>query len=289
MAKTNALGKGIEALMKSAHSDIKENTPLLLDPRSLQPNPYQPRKEFNMESLEELADSIKTHGIIQPVVVEKSGNDSYFIIAGERRTRAAILAGLKEIPVFVSEIKDEVKLEVALIENIQRENLNPIEEASAYQEIIELGNLSQEELSKRVGKSRSAIANALRLLNLSEQMQASLKKGEISAGHARALLSIDNDEIRRNLFFSIINRKLSVREAEHEASLLNKKEKSLKPKALPRDPDNQFELRDIEQQFISELGTKVVIKGSMEKGSIEISYFSKEDLTHLYNKIKSEK
>ena len=266
------------------------SAPIELDPALLQPNPFQPRRTFNEESLQELAASIKEHGIIQPIIAEKNGDD-YYIIAGERRTRAALLAGLTRVPVIFREFENSKKLEIALIENIQRENLNPIEEAKAYQEIMQLSNLNQEETAKRVGKSRSAVANAMRLLQLPDEMQAALEKGSITAGHARAILSLVNPADQTLLFTRITEQALSVREAEVQAAQLKNGSRTAQKKASPQSvkqpkaDDAQFELKDIEQQFIDALGTKVEIKGDFEKGIIAISYFSQADLDALYNKI----
>lgn len=281
-------GRGRDAIFGSFEEDEKKEIkelPLMLDPRELKPNPYQPRRHFDEASLEELSNSIKVHGLIQPVVVQQDSDGSYFIIAGERRTRASIMAGLEKIPVVISDVKEENKLEVALIENIQREDLNPIEEALAYQSIIEMGNLTQEELSLRVGKKRSTITNAIRLLQLSSEMQMALKEGKISTGHAKALLSIEEPYKRTELFKEIIEKHLSVRQAESRASSIVKGKKiSNSTKEKPKDND----IKNIEQQLIEKLGTKVLIKGNFESGTIEISYFTKENLDHLYEMILKE-
>lgn len=282
-----ALGRGVDAIFGDSNIDIVENKekiiPLMLDPRELKPNPYQPRRYFDENSLEELSNSIKTHGLIQPVVVQKDSDGSYFIIAGERRTRASIMAGLEKIPVVISDVKDENKLEVALIENIQREDLNPIEEAQAYQAIIEMGNLTQEELSFRVGKRRSTITNAIRLLQLPAEMQVALKEGKISSGHAKALLSVEDVPKRAELFKEIIEKHISVRQAESRASSILKAKKAINTLSKEKAKDN--DIKDIEQQFIERLGTKVAIKGGLEAGVIEISYFTKDGLDHLYEMI----
>lgn len=275
-------------------SDTQDHTavsaPVELDPALLKPNPFQPRRTFNEESLQELAASIKEHGIIQPIIAEKNG-DEYYIIAGERRTRAALLAGLTRVPVIFREFENSKKLEIALIENIQRENLNPIEEAKAYQEIMQLSNLNQEETAKRVGKSRSAVANAMRLLQLPDEMQTALEKGSITAGHARAILSLINPADQTLLFTRITEQALSVREAEMQAAQLKngsragQKNTAPQPVSRPETDDAQLAVKDIEQQFIDALGTKVEIKGDLEKGIVHISYFSQADLDALYNKI----
>ena len=249
----------------------------------LKPNPHQPRREFNEESLNELTESIKEHGIIQPVLVEKADGGFYYIIAGERRTRAARMAGLKEVPVRIQKFSETKKLEIALIENIQREDLNPLEEAKAYYKLMELGNLNQEETARRVGKNRSTVANALRLLKLPENMQNALSAGTLSAGHARAILSVNDTVSRTKLFNRIIDEGISVREAEDIAAEMNKgKKASVKKAAKPsekRDADYVF----LEQSLIEKLGTKVSLKGNFERGSITIDYFSRDDLDRLYN------
>lgn len=301
MAKTGGLGRGLNALLDDADIELHNETGLLssakgesstaagkelfINPSLLKPNPHQPRKEFDEDSLKELADSIREHGIIQPIIVEEAGDGSYYIIAGERRTRAARLAGLVQVPVIIKKFSEERKLEVALIENIQRENLNPIEEAQAYHDLMVMGNLSQEEAAARLGKKRSTVANALRLLKLPEDMSSSLASGQISSGHARALLSVLNPSDQRILFGRIVGSGLSVRETERMAGELNngsrakagseKKEKS----SVSEKP---LEIREMEQKFIDVLGTKVAIKGTVDKGLIEISYFSKEDLERVY-------
>lgn len=252
----------------------------------LKPNPHQPRKEFDKDALQELADSIKEHGIIQPPLVEETGNGDYYIIAGERRTRAAKLAGLKEIPVRIQKFSDEKKLEVALIENIQREDLNALEEALAYKKLMDMAGITQEEAAKRVGKNRSTVANAIRLLKLPEDMQSALADEKITAGHARALLSVENTQDQRILFGRIIGQNLSVREAERQAAELNQPKsagtakKTEKP--LPaRNPDYAA----LEEQLIGVLGTKVTLKGDFDKGSIQIDYFNRDDLDRLISLI----
>ena len=271
ITKTSALPKGVE---------VDENGGLWINPSLLKPNPQQPRTEFDSKALEELADSIKENGIVQPIIVEPADDESFYIIAGERRTRAAKIVGLSKVPVQIRKFDDQKKLEVALIENIQRADLNPIEEALAYYNIMQMGDLSQEEVSKRVGKKRSTVANSLRLLKLPQDMQKSLIDGQISAGHARAILSVVNIAEQRILFGKIVGTGLSVRQAEEMASDYNNGGRAVtkKPtkKAVKRDPD----IVEIEQKFIEVFGTKVVLKGS-----IQIDYFSKADLDRLYNVI----
>lgn len=259
-----------------------------LDASLLLPNPYQPRKEFDQLALEELASSIREHGIVEPVIVSQSTDGNYYIVGGERRVRAAKIAGLEKVPVCIKQYTKEAMLEIAIIENIQREDLNALEEALAYNELMLMGNLNQEEVASRVGKSRSAVANALRLLKLPEDMKKALGQAEISAGHARAILSVINPQDQRVLFARIIGSNLSVRDAEQMAQSLNGKgivpQKAKAQKTETQDPD----LLAFEEQFREKLGTKVKIKGDFEKGSIEISYFSSEDLEHLYSLISQQ-
>ena len=293
---SKVLGRGLDALFKNPSSVAKEGVKnnegfLMLDPRLLKPNPYQPRRTFDEQTLEELASSIKTHGLIQPVIAQKDVDGSYFIIAGERRTRASILAGLETIPVILSDFKDDAKLEVALIENIQREDLNPIEEAMAYQAIIAIGHLTQQELSERVGKSRPSITNSLRLLQLSAEMQEALKDGRLSTGHAKVLLGVEDEAKRGELFNHVIQEGLSVRETEEwiSSKVGAKKNAKMTAKiggdARLKEGQKPSDLKAIEEQFIAYLGTKVAIRGDMDKGVIEISFFSKEGLSQLYDAI----
>ncbi len=263
---------------------IDESGKMWVDPALLKPNPQQPRQEFSAEDLKELADSIKENGILQPPLIEDAGDGTFYIIAGERRTRAAKLAGLTKIPVQLGKFNEVKKLEVALIENIQRENLNPIDEARAYFKLMELGELSQDEVAKRVGKNRSTVANSLRLLKLPEDIQAALISGQISAGHARAILSVVDSTEQRILFGKIVGNGLSVRDAEQLAGEMNNKEKKpAKKVAAPKTENKDPNLLELEQKFVEVLGTKVQIKGDLTRGSIQIEYFSSDDLDRLYS------
>jgi ParB family chromosome partitioning protein len=251
-------------------------------------NPNQPRKHFDDASLEELAASIKQHGIIQPVIVEEAGG-GYVIIAGERRSRAAKLAGLGEIPAIIRNYSSQKKLEVALIENIHREDLNPIEEAAAYKRIMETGGLSQDETAARVGKNRSTVANALRLLKLPEHMRKSLEDGSLSAGHARAILSLNKAADQEKLYREIAGKGLSVRAAEKMAAALSgaagvpagKAGSAASPGSAGATRDPQ--LKSMEDKLIEKMGTKVSINGSLKKGRVEIEYYSMDDLDRIYN------
>jgi ParB family chromosome partitioning protein len=282
------LGRGIDALIQQVDEDKVGDTGdvATVDLRNIQPNPNQPRKDFDEDSLKELAESIRQQGIIQPIIVEKVF-DSYTIIAGERRFRAAKMAGLSEVPVIVRSFSEEEKLEIALIENVQREDLNPIEEAYAYKELMERNNLSQESLAQKIGKKRSTVANAVRLLKLPEDMQESIVSGELSAGHARAILSLVNPADQRILYNRIVMDALSVREAERQAAGFNRgirsseKQKQRDKTDLPK--IQSPEVQEIEQRFLDVLGTKVTLKGNLQRGKIEISYYSKEDLERIYD------
>ena len=295
MAKQSfGLGKGLDALMgeaeKEASTEVVAKTAskgnvsgeIEIDVNKLLPNPHQPRKEFDKDALQELADSIKEHGVISPIIVEKADGGNYYIIAGERRTRAAKLAGLKKVPVRVQSYSEEKKLEIALIENIQREDLNALEEALAYRELMDMCGITQDEVARRVGKNRTTVTNALRLLKLPEDMQTSLSNDEITAGHARALLSVTNPADQRILFARILGQDLSVRETERQAAELNAGGKAAvktKPKKTQKkDPD----ISSLEEQFIEALGTKVQLKGSLDKGSVQIDYFSRDDLDRIF-------
>jgi ParB family chromosome partitioning protein len=245
-------------------------------------NPGQPRKNFDVTELQELADSITEHGIIQPIIAADSGDGSYIIIAGERRTRAARLAGLTTVPAIIRKYTDQKRLEISLIENIQRTDLNPIEEAAAYKNLMDFSRLSQEELAVRVGKNRSTIANALRLLKLSADVQKSLEDSSISPGHARALLAVNEKNAREKLFKEITGKGLSVREAEKLAAALNVTPAAAgeTPKIKPK--KRAPEIDAMEEKFIDKLGTKVVIEGDLNKGRIHVDYYSMEDLERLY-------
>ncbi|MGI5058918.1 ParB/RepB/Spo0J family partition protein [Treponema pectinovorum] len=312
MAKKFGLGNGLDSLLGSSKSDgadlktdvaqnensfsqKKSNLPvgieqdefgrLWVETELLKPNPHQPRQEFDEDKLKELAESIKENGIIQPITVEDAKDGFFYIIAGERRTRASKIAGLKKVPVQLSAFSEQKKLEVALIENIQRADLNPIEEAKAYYKLMELGGLKQEEVAQKVGKNRATVANAIRLLKLPEDIQNALVTSQITAGHARALLMVKDKMNMQILFGKIVGQSLSVHQAEVMAGEINnppvKEQKAKNPAAQKRDPD----LIDVETKLIEKLGTKVQIKGDYEKGSIEISYFSKDDFDRLFDLI----
>ncbi|MBN1412876.1 MAG: ParB/RepB/Spo0J family partition protein [Spirochaetales bacterium] len=278
-----ALGKGIGALFTEIEEKTDSSPMRTVSIDALKPNPYQPRKEFPEEGLNELADSIKTNGIIQPIIAEDEGDGTYIIIAGERRARAARLAGLSEVPVKIGKFTKEEKIEVALIENIHREDLNPLEEAQAYKNLMDTMELNQEEVAQKVSKKRSTVANALRLLNLPEEVKSRLLSNEITAGHARAILAVLNPADQNLLLKMIVEKNLSVRDAEVYAQEINKGNKSLKKKDKKKASDHRIapELKEIEQKLIDKLGTKVEIKGNTKTGRIEIHYFSLEDIERL--------
>ena len=283
---------GLDALL-SIDDSVQDETPGSLPPEisnaveeveisSIRANPDQPRKTFSRESLEELAESIKSRGVIQPIILEKSG-DSYEIVAGERRYRASQLAGKDTIPAIVKSFTEEEKLEIALIENIQREDLTPIEEARAYKHLLETLDLSQQELAEKVGKKRSTVANSLRLLNLPQDVQDSLNDGSISAGHARAILAVLNPADQKILHSRIKDDGLSVRESERMVEDLNQGKRVQKPEKNTTPKNKIPEILSIEQKFIDHFGTRVQVKGNLKKGKIEISYFSEDDLERIYD------
>ena len=252
---------------------------------NIRTNPRQPRKEFDEASLKELASSIQKQGVLQPILVEEIAPGEYSIVAGERRYRASKMAGLETIPALVKDFTDLQRLEVSLIENIQRENLNPIEEAKAYAYLIQEAGITQEELASRVGKNRSTISNSMRLLQLTGTMQHDLLSGKFTAGQARALLSVVNPADREILYRSVLEKDLSVRATEQLAAQFNqgkrvayqdKKKRSIK--SLPKSPD----IISVEDKFLHAVGSQVEVKGSLEKGKLEIPYTSSEELERLY-------
>ncbi len=244
----------------------------------IEPNKDQPRKQFDEDALQELADSIKQYGVIQPLIVIKRDN-YYELIAGERRWRAARLAGLKEVPVIIKEYSEQEIVEIALIENIQRENLNPIEEAQAYKRLLEEFNLKQDEVAERVSKSRTAVTNSMRLLKLTDKVQQMLVEDMLSTGHARTLIPIEDPEMQYDIACKIFDEKLSVRETEK----LIKKLLSNKPeKEVAATIDYGFVYDDIENKLKQIIGSKINIKPkSNDKGKIEIEYFSKDELERI--------
>ncbi len=266
-----------EALLASADGEY-----VLLEINKVHPNPHQPRKQFNPEALEELSESIRSQGIIQPLIVEKISDDEFVIIAGERRYRGALEVGLEKIPVIIKKFSDLQRLEVALIENIQRENLNPIEEAKAYVYLLEQSRIKQEELAERVGKKRSTITNSIRLLQLPKEIQDSLLLSEFSSGHARALLSVVNPADQHYLYTKILQEGMTVRKAEQLAKDLNEG-KRIAGKGRKTPKSKTPDILAVEQRLIEAFGTKVELKGTLQKGKIEISYTSMKDLEKIYD------
>ena len=282
--KKFALGRGLDALISTEEvktagsSSINE-----IELSKISVNPNQPRREFDPVALQELADSIAEIGIIQPITLRQLSEDSYQIIAGERRYRASIQAGLKSIPAYIRTADDENVMEMALIENIQREDLNPVEEAKAYQNLIKEYNLKQEEVAERVSKSRSAITNSLRLLKLSDDVLTLLMEEEISSGHARALLGLEDSEKQLEIAEKIAKDHLSVREVEKLVKNINQPAKKTKKKEL----SNDFLYHDMEEKVKLKTGTKVRINRKSEnKGKIEIEYYSQDDLEKILGYFK---
>ena len=296
--KRNGLGKGLDSLIpdkkvKLASSgklaDSKKEEPdnktgeVLVNINQVEPNREQPRKDFDEDALMELADSIKQFGILQPLLVQKK-KDYYEIIAGERRWRAAKLAGLKEVPVIIKDYTDQEIVEISLIENIQRENLNPIEEAMAYKRLLEEFNLKQDEVAERVSKSRTAVTNSMRLLKLSGRVQQMIVDDMISTGHARALLAIDDEEQQFMLANKIFDEKLSVRETEKLVKALKNPKKEIKKQKI----EHTFVYDNLEEQMKNIIGTKVSVNPKANgKGKIEIEYYSEEELERIYDLIMS--
>ena len=276
--KKRGLGQGLSALINDdgLEDKIMAKDIMKVNINLIEPNPNQPRKSFDDNAIHELADSIKSFGVLQPLVVVK--NDKFYeIIAGERRWRAAKIAGLKDIPVIVKEFTHEEMVEVALIENIQREDLNPIEEAIAYQRLIEEFHLKQEEVAEKVSKSRSAITNTLRLLVLDDRVQKMVIDEMISSGHARTLISIQDKNEQYEIALRIFDRKLSVRETENLIKKLSATKKQGTKKETSSDPIFQAMQKNIEEK----LGTKVKINAKKNKGKIEIEYFSNAELGNI--------
>lgn len=286
--KTSEVREDREKIGKSQNSE--EGNPnvsreTLVKLTSIEPNGEQPRKKFDEEALQELADSIKEYGVLQPLLVKKTG-DTYQIIAGERRWRAAKLAGLKEVPVIIREYDRQQSVEIALIENVQRADLNPIEEAFAYQLLMQEFGLKQEEIAARVSKNRATITNSIRLLKLAEPVQRFLIEGKISSGHARALLGIEDGEQQYAIAQQIAEKGLSVREVEKLVKLLSKPPKEKKP--AEEDKDLSFIFQDLEERMKGIMGTKVMIhQKDKNKGRIEIEYYSSSELERIVELIES--
>ena len=294
--KRNGLGKGLDSLIpnktvktteKQANKTQKEKVKVeksgetIVKITQVEPNSEQPRKDFDEDALLELADSIKQFGVLQPLLVQKK-NDYYEIIAGERRWRAAKLAGLKEVPVLVREYTEQEVVEISLIENIQRENLNPIEEAIAYKRLLKEFHLKQDEIAERVSKSRTAVTNSMRLLKLNSKVQQMVIDDMISTGHARALLALEDEEQQYTIANKIFDEKLSVRETEKLIKILKNPKKTAKKEKI----EHTFIYENLEEKMKGIMGTKVNVK-SNGKGKIEIEYYSEEELERIFDLIMS--
>ena len=285
MAKPSGLGKGLGALLGDAYTQDANASITSLPISQIENFAGQPRKHFDEESLAELAESIREHGIIQPLTVRKLSSGYYQIIAGERRWRAAKLAGLREIPVVVIEADDRKAMELAMIENLQREDLNPMEEAQGYQALIQQYHMTQEEAAQRVGKSRPAIANALRLLNLPQKVMDMVGEGEVSPGHARALLAFDDQDRIVEIAQKVKTGKYSVRDIERMAK--NQDEKKEKAAKAPEEPawgGKSAFLTEMEIAMSMEMGRKVRIIPNGEGGTLQIQFWDEEDLKSLAEK-----
>lgn len=289
MAKMTGLGKGLDALFGGAPLNIEVKEPELAENENLktlkitevEPNREQPRKSFNQESLEELAESIKTYGIIQPIVVSRQ--DGYYgIVAGERRWRAAKLAGLQEIPAIIRVDDEQTNREIALIENIQREDLNPYDKALGIRSLMDKYGMTQEEVSKKIGKSRSSISNTVRILNLSPAVLELVKEGKLTEGHCKALAAITDEKRQYESAIRMIERGESVRQAEQKHLRTNKENKMSKR----MDPKYKYFYDDIEDRFQGFFGTKVKLDQGKRKGKIIIEYNNNDDLERMLNLIK---
>ena len=284
MSKKSGLGKGLGALIpEEINEDVpNDNNINKLSMALIKPNSGQPRKRFDEEAIIQLSQSIKEHGLIQPIIV-KEDNSVYTIVAGERRWRAAKLAGLKDIPAIIMDLSDKDVLEISLIENIQRQDLNPIEEAKAYKKLLDDFKLTQEDLSKRIGKSRTAIANCLRLLNLDKRVQDYLIDGVISEGHGRAILPLTDNELQYRVSQTVIDENLSVRETEKLIRELSNTKSHNKKKENKSNNPYYIDLKNrLEELF----GTKVYLNTKKNKGKIEIEYYSEEDLQRILDILK---
>ena len=278
--KQSSLGKGLGALMlENATDDMVATNTLSLN--EIIPNKDQPRKTFDEGSIQELAQSIEQHGVLQPLLVRPLAEGGYQLVAGERRWRACRIAGVKEVPVVVKELTDTETMEIAIIENLQREDLNPIEEAEGLQALIDKCGFTQEEVATSVGKSRPAIANSLRLLRLPEEVRDMTKNGDISAGHARALLSFDNEAMIYEVAQNIVSNKLTVRDVERLAKI---NETAKTPVRRAKRRDSFYD--EVELSLSEVLGRKVKVYNGRGKGTLEIEFYSAEDLKDLANRFE---
>lgn len=280
MAKKMGLGKGLDVLFSENDTEkmVATNT---LPLSEIVPNKDQPRKTFDEAALDELADSIRQHGVLQPLLVRPIAAGGYQLVAGERRWRAAKKAGLKEVPVVVKELNDTETMEIAIIENLQREDLNPIEEAEGLQALIDKCGFTQEEVAVSVGKSRPAIANSLRLLRLPEEVRVMTKNGEISAGHARALLAFNNEAMIYEAAQNIVKNKMTVRDVERLAKIKD----SASTVSVKRNKRRDSFFDEVELSLSEILGRRVKVYNGRGKGTLEIEFYSQEDLKNIANKL----
>ncbi len=288
--RKTGLGRGLSALLENADQENPQSennnvgSVAMIALVDIEANPFQPRTEFDVIALEELKQSIEVHGVIQPITVRKMGYDKYQLISGERRTRASILAGLTQIPAFVRTANDQDMLEMALIENIQRSDLNAIDVAMSYKRLIDECSLNQDALGERVGKDRTTVNNYLRLLRLPEEIQLGIKQGKLSMGHARAMINMENIDDQLEMFNEIVNQNLSVRDVE---GLVKAKKANPNTTFAINGTDWDPEIDRITEAFYKKLNAAVHLKsGSKEKGKIIISYKNKEDLERILNLIK---
>jgi len=276
--KKTGLGKGLESLFSLEQKAAGVNTPTEISIVDIDPNPNQPRKYFDQEKLEELAESIRNHGLLQPLVVTPQGS-RYLLVAGERRWRAARMAGLSMIPAIVMNLDEKAIAEISLVENLQRDDLNPLEEAEGIAQLMDQFALTQEDAAQRLGRSRPAIANALRLLQLSAPVQAMVRDGKLSAGHARALAAVHDETLQVQLAQMAFEEGLSVRQLEETLRKL-KKQAEAEKKPVVKEPQPEF--TELEDRLMRALGTRVVVKGSMDKGRIILEYFQRDDLERIF-------
>jgi len=279
-------GEGSESSSAYVEPKKRVNIVLQIPVGNIRPNPHQPRKEFNEESLEQLAQSIKKHGLIQPITVRYIGEKRFELISGERRLRAARLAGHEEIPSYIREVNDEDVISYALIENIQREDLNPIEIAMGYKRLIEECDYTQAEVAEKVGKNRTTITNMLRLLNLPPFIQAALRDRKLSMGHARALISVEDPDIQEKIFEKAVENDYSVRQIEEAVRRIGKEEKKKSAKKNEK-PENQAFYKEISNRLRRKLSTKVNVKPKKDGGEIRIEYYTDEDLDRLLELFES--
>ncbi len=281
--KRPGLGKGLDALIPAAWESTGGEGVRQIPVEQIQPNPRQPRAAIDPDALNDLAASIKEHGVLQPLIVTQEADGRYTLIAGERRWQAAKKAGLKEVPVIVREASDQERLELALIENVQRADLSPLETAEAYRQLTEEFGLTHEQIARRVGKSRVAVSNTLRLLHLPPSVQAALAAGQISEGHARALLGLSSPQAQTAVLQTILNKGLNVRQTEELVRKLSGERPQSKPKPAPTP-----EIQAIEERLQSALGTRVRLKHGKKGGTVTIHYYSDEELEALIARLTGE-